>query len=136
MVSDDPLLMKFPAEADNLRHIREAVALRGRELGLEDQAIDALRTVVSEACANVILHAYPGEAADRPMEVEIDKRESTVMVAVRDKGIGIHPDPQPEHKSLRLGLQLIGAMASSFQIRCARNRGTELLVHLPLIGKA
>jgi hypothetical protein len=38
--------------------------------------------------------------------------------------VSARPDPKPE--SLRLGLLLVGAMASSFQLRSVRGGGTEL----------
>jgi serine/threonine-protein kinase RsbW len=132
MAGGEQLLLKVPAEADNVAVIREAVGTRAQELGLGEPAIDDLKTVVSEACANIVLHAYPDDARRRPIEVEMGRTERAVNVVVRDQGIGIRPAPGPKPPSLRLGLQLIGAIASCFQIRSGRDRGTELVIQLPL----
>lgn len=132
MVGGEQLLLKVPAEAGNVAVIREAVGTRAKELGLEGTAIDDLKTVVSEACANVVLHAYPDDARQRPIEVEMGRTERAVNVVVRDQGTGIRPASGAKPPSLRLGLQLIGAMASCFQIRSGRGRGTELVIQLPL----
>jgi serine/threonine-protein kinase RsbW len=71
MRESDHLHLQLPAEPDSIARARDAVADRGGELGLDPGAIDDLRTVVSEACTNAVLHAYPDEAVDRPVEVEL-----------------------------------------------------------------
>ena len=134
MAASEQLLLKVPAEAANVAAIREAVGTRAKEFGLGRNAVDDLKTVVSEACANIVLHAYPEDASQRPIEVEMGKTECAVSVTVRDQGIGIRPNLKPKPPSLRLGLQLIGAIASCFQIRSGRDRGTELVIQLPIIG--
>lgn len=135
MAGGEQLLLKVPAEAGNVAVIREAVGTRAKELGLEATAIDDLKTVVSEACANVVLHAYPADARQRPIEVEMGRTERAVNVVVRDQGTGIRPASGSKPPSLRLGLQLIGAIASCFQIRSGRDRGTELVIEVPLPAK-
>jgi serine/threonine-protein kinase RsbW len=130
MASDEHLFLKLPAEPGNIAVIRGAVATRAGELGLEQAAIDDLKTIVTEACANAVLHAYP-EAHEGPIEVEMKPAGRAVKVTVRDRGVGIQPaaaPPQPQ--SLRLGMQLIGAISSCFQIRSCRGRGTELVIQL------
>jgi serine/threonine-protein kinase RsbW len=136
MAAGEQLHLKLPAEADNIAVIREAVGSRAKEFGLEGSAVDDLKTVVSEACANVVLHAYPDDARQRPLEVEMRQTEHAVNVVVRDHGVGIRPSSGPKPPSLRLGLQLIGAIASCFQIRSGRNRGTELMIQLAIPAEA
>jgi serine/threonine-protein kinase RsbW len=136
MADGEQIHLKLPAEADNVAVIREAVGTRAKELGLEESAVDDLKTVVSEACANVVLHAYPDDARQRPLEVEMEWTERALNVVVRDQGIGIRPASGPKPPSLRLGLQLIGAIASCFQIRSGRDRGTELVIQLALPAEA
>jgi anti-sigma regulatory factor (Ser/Thr protein kinase) len=93
-----------------------------------------LKTVVSEACANVVLHAYDGAADPGPLEVEMARERARVRVVVRDRGIGIRPQPKNTHASLRMGLLLIGAISTCFQLRSSRDRGTELSMKLALPG--
>jgi anti-sigma regulatory factor (Ser/Thr protein kinase) len=47
---------------------------------------------VSEAVANVVLHAYPGEATG-PVQVTGWANDDTVHIAVRDFGIGLNANP-------------------------------------------
>ncbi|HEX3172775.1 MAG TPA: ATP-binding protein [Solirubrobacterales bacterium] len=84
MAGGEQLHLKLPAEADNIAVVREAVGTRAKEFGLEESAVDDLKTVVSEACANVVLHAYPDGARQRPLEVEMSQTERAVNVVVRD----------------------------------------------------
>ena len=51
---------------------------------------------------------------------------------VRDYGSGIRPRPDVERPSLRIGLTLIAALSSSFEIKGGVDRGTEIRMHLPL----
>jgi serine/threonine-protein kinase RsbW len=136
MTDDDQFVLRLPAEPGNVSVIREAIGSHAGEFGLEETVIADLKTVVSEACANVVLHAYPPDAQERPLEVEMGKTERAVSVVIRDKGGGIRPLSQPKPPSLRLGLQLIGAIAGCFQIRSGRGRGTELAIELPLAADA
>jgi hypothetical protein len=80
---------------------------------------------------NVVVHAYP---ADRPgpLEVEAHPEGRGLTVVVRDYGMGIHPRPDVDRPSLRIGLTLIAALSNSFEIKGGMDRGTEIRMHLLL----
>jgi len=122
----DRLFLSLPAEPENLGAVREAVDRAARGFGMQEGARNDLKTLVSEACANVVLHAYPDDEVDKPLEVEVTRQEEAVEVVIRDHGQGVSARPDPKPASLRLGLLLVGAMASNFQLRSARGYGTEL----------
>lgn len=122
----DRLFLSLPAERKNIGAVREAVDRAARDFGMQKGARNDLKTLVSEACANVVLHAYADDDVDKPLEVEVTRRGDAVEVVVRDHGQGVSARPDPKPSSLRLGLLLVGAMASSFQLRSARGGGTEL----------
>jgi len=122
----DRLFLRLPAERENIGTVRKAVDRAARHFGMEAEPRNDLRTLVSEACANVVLHAYAAEEVDRPLEVEMTRQDEAVEVVVRDHGRGVSARPEPKPASLRLGLLLVGAMASSFQLRSVRGGGTEL----------
>jgi serine/threonine-protein kinase RsbW len=130
------LLIALPAQPGSVAVIRQAVAERAHELGLDRQVVDDLRTVVSEACANVVLHAYPDEPEERPLEVDLARLEDGLRLTVRDKGCGIQPTTgSGEARGLRMGLLLIGALSSCFQLRSRRGGGTELTLLIPLAAR-
>jgi anti-sigma regulatory factor (Ser/Thr protein kinase) len=131
MSDSGDLDLRLDAEAGNISLARNAVADRARELGLDRQAVDDLRTVVSEAATNVVRHAYPGEGGERPMEIEMRSGEAGLEVCVRDHGIGIGTNHGAPAGGLRMGLLVVGALSSCFQLRSSQGRGTELRMRFP-----
>jgi len=95
-------------------------------------AIADLKTVVTEAAMNVVVHAYPSEDPGL-LEVEASSDGRMLTVVVRDFGMGIHPRPDVlDRPSLRIGLTLIAALSNDFEIRGGIDRGTEITMHLEL----
>ncbi|HVC06295.1 MAG TPA: ATP-binding protein [Solirubrobacterales bacterium] len=131
-MSDDHagLSITIPARPKNVAVVRHAVAGLAEQLGMEEPGIGDLKTIVTEACMNVVVHAYDEDAG--PLEVEAfpDGRELTVVV--RDFGGGIRPHPDLDRPSLRIGLTLIAALSSSFEISGGLDRGTRITMRLPL----
>lgn len=125
-IEQDRLFLGLSAERENIGAVREAVDRAARDFGMREEARNDLKTLVSEACANVVLHAYADDEMDKPLEVEVTRHGEAIEVVVRDHGQGVSARPDPKPASLRLGLLLVGAMASSFQLRSARGSGTEL----------
>jgi serine/threonine-protein kinase RsbW len=125
------LQMSLPAKAENVAVVRHAIAGLAERIGMDDAAIADLKTVVTEACMNVVVHAYPEEETGL-LEIEAVPDLDGLTVAVRDFGRGISPRPGVDRPSLRIGLALIAALSSSFEIRGGIERGTEIRMHLPL----
>jgi serine/threonine-protein kinase RsbW len=124
------LQMSLPARAENVVVVRHALAGLADRIGMDEPGIADLKTVVTEACMNVVVHAYPaGEPG--PLEVEAVPEQEGLTVVVRDFGMGIRPRPDVERPSLRIGLTLIAALSSSFEIKGGIDRGTEIRMHLP-----
>jgi serine/threonine-protein kinase RsbW len=125
------LQMSLPARAENVAVVRHAIAGLAERLGMEEGSLADLKTIVTEACMNVVVHAYAGDEPG-PLEVEAAADGDGLTVSVRDRGSGIRPRPEIESPSLRIGLTLIAALASSFEIRGGADRGTEIRMHVPL----
>ena len=125
------LRMSLPARAENVAVVRHAVAGLGERLGMDEIAIADLKTVVTEAAMNSVVHAY-GDGEDGLLSVEAFAEHDGLTVVVRDYGTGIRPQPHPERASLRIGLTLIAALSASFEISGGSDRGTEIRMHLPL----
>lgn len=132
----DTLRLTLPAEPDSVPEVRHAVADKAEELGMDRERIDALKTVVSEACSNVVLHAYEDREGAGPLEVELVPEAERLDVVVRDFGSGIQPRPVAGRPSLRLGLRLIGALSSRFHLISTRGSGTEIRIRIALGGGA
>jgi serine/threonine-protein kinase RsbW len=126
------LSLKLAAEPQNVRHARDEAASYAEGLGLASPGIEDLKTIVSEACSNIVRHAYPEDAKERPMELEMRKTDGELTVLVRDNGTGIRPPTGTRPSSLRLGFILMGSLADFLQLRTGKGQGTELLLKVPL----
>ena len=124
------LLLTLPARPENVTVVRHAVAALAERLGMQEPRIGDLKTVVTEACMNVVVHAYGDETG--ALQVEVTPAGDELSVVVRDFGEGIRPRPDPERPSLRIGLALIAALSSSFEISGGLGRGTEIKMRLTL----
>jgi serine/threonine-protein kinase RsbW len=127
--------MSLPARAENVAVVRHALAGLADRIGMDEPGIADLKTVVTEACMNVVVHAYP---TDEPglLEVEAAPELDGLTVVVRDYGMGIRPRPDVDRPSLRIGLTLIAALSKSFEIKGGVDRGTEIRMHLPLQARS
>jgi anti-sigma regulatory factor (Ser/Thr protein kinase) len=126
------LQIKLPAKAENVAVVRHALAGLAEQVGMDETGVADLKTVVTEACMNVVVHAYPDGSG--PLMVEADPDSEGLTVTVSDKGAGINPQADSERNSLKLGLSLIAALSSSFSISGGLDRGTEVMMRVPLSG--
>jgi serine/threonine-protein kinase RsbW len=122
-MSDGGLELTLPATADNVIVVRQAIAGVAEALGLAPQRIADLKTVVTEACNNVVLHAYENEAG--PLLVSAEPEENELIVEVGDEGHGFRPRANEGDASLGLGLPLIAALSDSFEISGGAGKGSR-----------
>jgi serine/threonine-protein kinase RsbW len=123
--------LTLPATAENVIVVRQAVAGLGEALGFSGPRIDDLKTVVSEACNNVVLHAYEGEPG--PLEVIAEPRSSELEVQVSDQGKGFRPHANDGDPSLGLGLPLIAALSDSFEISGGAGHGSRTTIRFGFV---
>jgi len=127
------LQMRLPARAENVAVVRHALAGMAEQMGMDEAGVADLKTVVTEASMNVVVHAYPADEAG-PLLVDAEPDSEGLTVIVSDSGAGISPQADSERSSLKLGLSLIAALSSSFSISGGLDRGTEVMMRLPLRG--
>jgi serine/threonine-protein kinase RsbW len=125
-VTDRELRLTLPATAENVIVVRQAVAGLAEALGLSGSRVSDLKTVVTEACNNVVLHAYEGEPG--PLEVTAEPRSGELEVRVSDHGKGFRPRANEGDPSLGLGLPLIAALSDSFEISGGAGHGSRTTI--------
>lgn len=126
--------MSLPAKAENVAVVRHALAGLAERMGMDEAGIADLKTVVTEACMNVVVHAYPGDESGL-LAVDATPELDGLTVVVKDFGRGIQPRPEADRPSLRIGLTLIAALSASFEIKGGVDRGTEIRMFLPLLAR-
>jgi anti-sigma regulatory factor (Ser/Thr protein kinase) len=130
MLTADGLHLHLDAEPENIGVVRAAVGDLVSSHGMEEPTLGDLKTVLSEACSNVVRHAYPGVPGT--FEVEAVPLADTLAVVVRDFGTGMRARADSDESSMRLGLGLISMLSSRFEIAGRDGGGTEVRMQLPL----
>ena len=116
------LELTLPARPENVAVARHAIGGFADVLEVPDQTLADVKLAVTEACTNVVVHAYPD--GDGPMEVAAGVRDGRLTIAVRDEGRGMLP--RPDSPGLGLGLPLIATLAESLELGTGANEETEV----------
>ena len=121
----------LPARAENVAIVRHALGALGEVLGLDAQTLSDIRLAVTEACTNVVVHAYP-DGSEGPLEMLATLEEKELTVVVRDEGEGI--SPRQDSPGLGLGLPLIASLAEKVQLGHDARRRTEVRMTFSLLA--
>lgn len=112
-------------QPENVALVRQALGGLAFSIGIDEGLLSDMKTAVSEACNNVVLHAYtdgPG-----PLEVFVCPDAHEIQVVVRDEGTGIQPrEPEPEAAMQGVGLSLIQALTERVEFGGGVDQGTEV----------
>lgn len=118
--------MRLPARAGNIAVARHALRELGERLELQEQIVDDLVLAASEACSNVVMHAYP-IAEEGQIHVRAIVDDDVVTLLVRDRGRG-RGDAGP---GLGVGLPLIAAITRSLEIATDGDGWREVRMTFP-----
>ncbi|MGO9489843.1 MAG: ATP-binding protein [Solirubrobacteraceae bacterium] len=120
--------LRLSNRAENVLLVRQALAGLAEAIDLDAVALNDVSTAVTEACNNVVLHAYA--AGEGPLEVEFSADASGLDAVVRDHGGGILPGVEAaEEISGGIGLPVIGALSDRVEFREVPGGGTEVAMH-------
>jgi serine/threonine-protein kinase RsbW len=115
--------LSLPARPENVAVIRHVLGAFAESLNLPLDLVEDMRLAVTEACTNVVRHAYhDGEPG--PIDVVIRPHDDRLELIVSDRGHGIGPSPDAAGPGL--GLPLIAALADTLDIEHAPHRGSRL----------
>jgi serine/threonine-protein kinase RsbW len=123
--------------AENVLLVRETLTGVAEAVGLDASDLSDIRTAVTEASNNVVLHAYEG--AEGPLELEIHVDPGSLLVVIRDHGIGLSRgadaglDPDAESG---IGLPVIEALSQEVEFAKTPEGGTELRMTFAAPGVA
>jgi serine/threonine-protein kinase RsbW len=120
--------LSLPSRPGNVVVVRQALSGVAEWAGLDGVETNDLNTAVTEACNNVVQHAYAG--SDGPLEVDVHVLVDAIAVVVRDHGRGIDPPmPTDEHDDaahVGLGLPVMAALARDVELKDRAGGGTEV----------
>jgi serine/threonine-protein kinase RsbW len=118
--------LTMPARPEGVAVVRQALAGMADALDFDATVLADMKMAVSEACTNVVVHAY--DDSDGMLEVDMMSDENGLTIRVRDYGAGIHPHSNPSRDvpALGLGLPLIAALSDAFELSGSAGQGTEV----------
>ena len=122
----------LPALPANVALVRQALAGLTDALGVEPTRAADMKIALTEACTNVVVHAYGEEPG--PLEVAMLVEHGRLVLGVRDRGNGLHPLPgRDEGAPLGFGLALIASLSDELGL-VGGHHGTELRMAFALAG--
>jgi anti-sigma regulatory factor (Ser/Thr protein kinase) len=121
---DSDIRLTLPARPENVAVVRHVLGALADSLGLPRRVTEDMRLAVTEACTNVVRHAYNDEAGT--IDVVVRPQGEALEVVVADTGRGIGPSPDTEGPGL--GLPLIAALTDSLRIEQKESTGSRLIM--------
>jgi serine/threonine-protein kinase RsbW len=116
--------LELDSRPETLTLVRGVLAGVAELIGLDPELLDDLKTAVSEACNNVVMHAYDGDTG--PLGVRMYIEPEAIEVVVLDRGSGL-PALAPADETIRgVGLSVIRALAEQAEFRSPPDGGTEV----------
>lgn len=132
-MSESVVTLSFPAKADYLLLARLALGGLARRLPVDADALADLKLAVTEACGNVVRHAY-ADGDGGPVAVALVVHPDRLEMIVEDRGAGMeHPDaPVWDAQQLPeggMGMAIMRAVVDELDVATgADGRGT--VVHM------
>jgi serine/threonine-protein kinase RsbW len=122
-IHDSDIRLTLPARPENVAVVRHVLGALAEALRLPDGVVDDMRLAVTEACTNVVRHAYVDEGT---IDVVVRPRGNVLEVVVSDTGRGIGPSPDTDGPGL--GLPLIAALTDSLEVQRSLGAGSRLVM--------
>ena len=88
MKFENYMILEFPSRSTNEAFARSAVACFAAQLDPTLEELGDIKTAVSEAVTNCIVHAYPNSFGTIMLRCRILK-DNVLDIVVKDKGVGI-----------------------------------------------
>jgi serine/threonine-protein kinase RsbW len=127
VTSQAPIVgLHVQSRPQSLTLVRGMLSGVAEQLAMDPELLDDLKTTVSEACNNVVLHAYDGEPG--PMDVRLFTDDDSICVSVQDRGVGLS-DPSAEivnDGAGGLGVSVMQALSRDFQLHARQGGGTAV----------
>lgn len=124
-----PLNLVLPPDAGSVTRARHAAGEYAMRVGGPRAEVESF---VSEAVANAVIHAFPGEQEG---SVILDAQltfDGDLLVRVIDDGVGIGPNQG--RRGLGFGLALMATLANSVEIERMPRGGTGVFGRFELQG--
>lgn len=133
MKFENYMVLNFPSKSANEAFARSAVACFAAQLDPTMEELGDIRTAVSEAVTNCIVHAYPDDFGMITVRCRILK-DNTFDVVIKDRGIGIQDLEQARKPMFTtggsersgMGFTIMESFMTSFSVTSEPGKGTTV----------
>ena len=133
MKFDNYMILEFPSRSANEAFARSAVACFAAQMDPTLEELGDIRTAVSEAVTNCIVHGYPNEIGNITLRCRILK-DNVLDIVIKDKGVGISDVEQARRPSFTtggaersgMGFTIMESFMTSFEVSSAPDKGTTV----------
>ncbi len=133
MKFDNYMILDFPSKSSNEAFARSAVACFAAQMDPTIEELGDIRTAVSEAVTNCIVHAYPERIGNITLRCRILK-DNVLDILVKDKGIGIPDLDQARRPAFTtggndrsgMGFTIMESFMTNLDIRSRPGKGTTV----------
>ena len=127
------MTLDFPSKSSNEAFARSAVACFAAQMDPTLEELGDIRTAVSEAVTNAIVHAYPEKIGTITMRCRILK-DNILDIVIKDKGIGIPDVEQARRPAFTtggadrsgMGFTIMESFMTSLEISSRPGKGTTV----------
>lgn len=142
MKFENYMTLEFPSKSCNEAFARAAVACFAAQLDPTVEELGDIRTAVSEAVTNAIVHAYPNELGTVTLRCRILKGQ-VLDIVVKDRGVGI----ADIEKAMRpmyttggsdrsgMGFTIMESFMSNLEISSSPGKGTTVHMRRKLLRR-
>lgn len=133
MKFDNYMILEFPSKSCNEAFARSAVACFAAQMDPNLEELGDIRTAVSEAVTNCIVHAYPNDLGMIILRCRILK-DNVLDIVVKDRGVGI-PDVEQARRPAYttgggdrsgMGFTIMESFMTSLEITSSAGKGTTV----------
>ena len=127
--------MTFQAESVNEGFARVCVSAFCLQLNPTLDEISDIKTAVSEAVTNCVVHAYPNKVGD--VEILVRLNNNQIYISIKDYGVGISDvlkakEPfytsKPDSERSGMGFTVMESFMDSVVVNSEVNKGTEVVL--------
>lgn len=117
------LRLELQSVPDSVGLVRSAIRIAARAGDIDPELVDDMRSAISEACNNVVLHAYPSTLG--PLIFSLTVGAEWIEAVVRDQGCGIRAGAGGQSRGLGMGVTLVNSLADRAEFESSE-LGTEV----------
>ena len=142
--AENYITVEFPSRSANEGFARAVVACFVAQMDPTLNELEDIKTAVSEAVTNAIVHGYRNTKGTVEMIMRLYEG-NLVQIIIKDKGCGILDvkaamEPEfstapPEEERSGLGFTVMESFMDKVRVRSAEGKGTAVVLEKTLIGK-